>query len=337
MPSRGFNIGSSRSTTSVIAGLFIAFVSIDGIAAMPIDDEGVEVSTATPACCTPVDPLSMRLTGVSRTQPSPTDDVADTNADREVRRLLAAIDVQTLGLRDFAARVRMDTYDDLADETEKRFGRVYMVMPPLAAEATPNADPSAEVEVEVEVEPEARKHRRAAIVFERSIEPSGRARERLEHFVLDDGVLSDYDHEAKRLVRRRVVEPGDRRDPLRLGDGPVPIPIGQRSADIIRHFDVTLAGVVPDRIAKSADGVIGLHLVPKPGTEMAENRKIASIDLWLVGEDHLPFAVELRERDGDRTTVRFFDPVLNAGIDATARRWLEAPEVDPKVWRIESK
>ena len=77
MPSRGFNIGSSRSTTSVIAGLFIAFVSIDGIAAMPIDDEGVEVSTATPACCTPVDPLSMRLTGVSRTQPSPTDDVAE--------------------------------------------------------------------------------------------------------------------------------------------------------------------------------------------------------------------------------------------------------------------
>ena len=333
MPSRGFNIGSSRSTTSVIAGLFIAFVSIDGIAAMPIDDEGLEGSTATPACCTPVDPLSMRLTGLSRTQPSPTDDVADTNADREVRRLLAAIDVQTLGLRDFASRVRMDTYDDLADETEKRFGRVYMVMPPLAAEATPNADPSAEVEVE----PEVRKHRRAAIVFERSIEPSGRARERLEHFVLDDGVLSDYDHEAKRLVRRRVVEPGDRRDPLRLGDGPVPIPIGQRSADIIRHFDVTLAPAVPDRIARSADGVIGLHLVPKTGTEMAEDRKIASIDLWLVGENHLPFAVELRERDGDRTTVRFFDPVLNAGIDATARRWLEAPEGDPKVWRIESK
>lgn len=336
MPARGNNHGSSTpmiATASLAMALFVAFAAADGLASMPVDDEGAGGETEIPACCTPADPLSLRLTSVLRTPPSSTDGVADTNADREVRRLLAAIDVQTLGLRDFASRVRMDTYDDLADETEKRFGRVYMVMPPLAAEEDPKAEPSAEAEGEVQV----RKHRRAAIVFERSIEPSGRARERLEHFVLDDGVLSDYDHEAKRLVRRRVVEPGDRRDPLRLGDGPVPLPIGQRSADIVRHFDVTLAPAVPDRIAKSADGVIGLHLVPKPGTEMAENRKITSIDLWLVGEDHLPFAVELRERDGDRTTVRFFDPVLNAGIDATARRWLEAPDVDPKVWRIESR
>ena len=330
MPSRRIRNGSSRSTASVLAGLFIAVVSIDGIAAMPIGDDA---EVALPACCTPVDSWSLRLTGVSRLPAAGTGEVVAPDEDPETRRLLEAIDAQTLGLRDFASRVRMDTYDDLADETEKRFGRVYMVMPPLAAEATPNAAPSAEGEVEAQV----RKHRRAAIVFERSIEPSGRARERLEHFVLDDGVLSDYDHEAKRLVRRRVVEPGDRRDPLRLGDGPVPLPIGQRSEDIVRHFDVTLAAAVPTRIAKSAEDVVGLHLVPKPGTEMAENRKIASIDLWLVGEDHLPFAVELRERDGDRTTVRFFDPVLNAGIDATARRWLEAPEVDPKVWRIESK
>ncbi|MAH65509.1 MAG: hypothetical protein CMJ27_03840 [Phycisphaerae bacterium] len=326
MPSRGIYNGSMIAMIMMIAGLVVAFGGADGAAAESIDDGG---EPGTPVCCGPTDPWSMRLTGVSRTTASSTDDTVTPEADREIRRLLEAIDVQTLALRDFVSRVRMDTYDDLADETEKRFGRVYMVMPTLVAEEAPKPDPSAEVE--------ARKHRRAAIVFERSIEPSGRARERLEHFVLDDGVLSDYDHEAKRLVRRRVVEPGDRRDPLRLGDGPVPLPIGQRSEDIVRHFDVTLAAAVPTRIAKSAEDVVGLHLVPKPGTEMAENRKIASIDLWLVGEDHLPFAVELRERDGDRTTVRFFDPVLNAGIDEAARRWLEAPEVDPKVWRIESK
>ena len=38
--------------------------------------------------------------------------------------LLDAIDTQSISLQDFAARVRMNTYDDLADETEKRFGRV---------------------------------------------------------------------------------------------------------------------------------------------------------------------------------------------------------------------
>ena len=55
--------------------------------------------------------------------------------DREFARLLDAIDAQTLGLRDFVSRVRMDTYDDLADETEKRFGRVFMgVGEPISAE-----------------------------------------------------------------------------------------------------------------------------------------------------------------------------------------------------------
>lgn len=321
MRSRGIRNGSSIST---IVGSWVVLATVGGVAGMPLDD-GVEAET--PACCTPADPLSFRLTGVSHAPATQRDDEDASNVDPEIRRLLDAIDAQTLGLRDFVSRVRMDTYDDLADETEKRFGRVYLVMPPIVKDEDSTSDPGNG----------AGKHRRAAIVFERSIEPSGRARERLEHFVLDDGVLSDYDHEAKRLVRRRVVEPGDRRDPLRLGDGPIPLPIGQRSEDIVRHFEVTSAPGLPARIAKSADGVVGLHLVPRPGTEMAENRRIASIDLWLVGEEHLPFAVELRERDGDRTTVRFFDPVLNAGIDSKARRWLEAPEVDPKVWRIESK
>ena len=234
--------------------------------------------------------------------------------------LLDAIDTQSISLQDFAARVRMNTYDDLADETEKRFGRVYLVMPPPV---DPESGPP--------------QHRQAAIVFERSIEPSGRARERLEHFVLVDGILSDYDHEAKRLVRRRVVGPGSQRDPLRLGEGPIPLPIGQRKADILKYFEVTPAPPIPARIFKDAEGVVGLHLVPRPGSEMADARKITGIDLWVGKTDYLPIAVEIHERDGDRTSVRFFDPSINAGVDDEARRWLEAPDVDPTVWRIESK
>jgi hypothetical protein len=240
--------------------------------------------------------------------------------DPATMALLDAIDAQSVSLRDFTARVRMDTYDDLADETEKRFGRVYLVMPPPVG---PESGPTS--------------HRRAAIVFERSVEPSGRARERLEHFVLVDGILSDYDHEAKRVVRRRVVDPGARRDPLRLGEGPIPLPIGQRKADILKYFEVTPAPPIPPRVFKDPEGVVGLHLVPRQGSEMADAGKITGIDLWVGKTNHLPIAVELHERDGDRTSVRFFDPSINAGVDDEGRRWLEAPEVDPTVWRIESK
>lgn len=261
-----------------------------------------------PACCRPGDARAAAILAAA-TQ------AAEADADLEpgVLAVLDAIDRQTLSLRDFASTVRMDSYDDLADETERRFGRVYLRMP-----GTDGKPPRA-----------------AAVVFERTIEPSGRARERLEHFVLADGILNDYDHEAKRLVRRRLVEDGDDRDPLRLGEGPVPIPIAQRKADILAAFEVSAAPSVPDRLLREKSGVRGLHLVPKAGTRMAEENRIESIDLWVQGEAATPVAVEIRERDGDRVAVRFMKPRLNVGLDEDAARWLVPPPVDPSTWRIE--
>ncbi|MDE0888579.1 MAG: hypothetical protein OSA40_03880 [Phycisphaerales bacterium] len=321
--------------------LVFVMVCTSGATSAPQASNGAEVeatkATSPPACCMPGGSLAARIaagavSGDLSQAPEPPGpelpgpEVSDPERPGSARidpatlTLLDAMDAQSLSLQNFTARIRMDVYDDLADETEKRFGRVYLVMPPPAGP-----------------EPGPIQHRRAAIVFERSVEPSGRARERLEHFVLADGVLSDYDHEAKRLVRRRVVDPGARRDPLRLGEGPIPLPIGQRKADILKYFEVTPAPPIPPRVFKGAEDVVGMHLVPRLGSEMADARKITAIDLWVGKTDHLPIAVEVHERDGDRTSVRFFDPSINAGVTDEGRRWLDAPDVDPTVWRIESK
>ena len=131
------------------------------------------------------------------------------------------------------------------------------------------------------------------------------------------------------------MEDGDDRDPLRLGEGPVPIPIAQRKADILAAFEVSAAPSVPDRLLREKSGVRGLHLVPKAGTRMAEENRIESIDLWVQGEAATPVAVEIRERDGDRVAVRFMKPRLNVGLDEDAARWLVPPPVDPSTWRIE--
>jgi hypothetical protein len=44
----------------------------------------------------------------------------------------------------------------------------------------------------------------------------------------------------KLIVKREVVRPGDVADPLRIGEGPFPIPIGQKKEDILRRFDAEL-------------------------------------------------------------------------------------------------
>ncbi|MAC18381.1 MAG: hypothetical protein CMJ23_01665 [Phycisphaerae bacterium] len=229
--------------------------------------------------------------------------------------VLDAIEAQSISLREFASRIRMDNYDDLADETERRFGRVWLA----SSKAGDASD------------------RVAAVVFERTVESGGRVRERVEHFVYRDCILSDYDHEARRLVRRRICEPGDRQDPLRLGEGPIPIPIGQRKADILKAFEVSLAPTPPSALVKDPEGVVGLHLVPRPGTTLAREGKIESIDYWLRVDGTQPMAVEIRESTRDRVGLKFMTPRFNSGLDAEARRWMEAPEVDPESWRIEDK
>ena len=242
-------------------------------------------------------------------------DVAAPEVDEAVAALLDSIDVQSESLRGFQSRIRMDSYDDLADETERRFGRVWMMVP----ESGRPTD------------------RMAAVVFERTVESSGRIRERLEHYVYRDCILSDYDHEARRLVRRRICEPDDPRDPLRLGEGPIPIPIGQRKADIVKSFAATIAETPPNRLVRDPGGVVGLHLVPRAGTKLAQEGDIVAIDYWIRSDDAAPVAVEILESTGDRTGLVFMKPTFDPGLDDEGRRWLEAPEVDAATWRIEEK
>ena len=179
----------------------------------PPEESVASQAEVVPACCE---------TGGGRAQAlmaSASQEKVITAPEPEVERILDLVDKQSSLLQNYHGRISMETYDDLADETERRFGRVWLVAPI-------GGNPST---------------RQASVVFDRLVESSGRIREKTEHWVYRDGILSDYDHEAKRLVRRRMLDAGDRRDPLRLGEGPIPIPIGQRKEDILGSFDVSLS------------------------------------------------------------------------------------------------
>lgn len=241
----------------------------------------------------------------------PSEAVAD---DASVDAVLDAIDKQSTELRDFSAGIRLDSLDGLSGETERRFGRVYFT-----------------------IEGEDKPSRKAAMILERTVDPEGRARERLEHYVYADGVLSDYDHEARKLTRRQLVGSNEHRDPLRLGEGPIPIPIGQRKADILRSFRVESGVEPPSSLVKDPTEVHGLHLVPRPGTLLAEKDKIQSIDLWIDRKTSVAVAVSMLEADGDRVSARFFKSRVNEGIEGEDAKWLNAPEVDPREWRIDSR
>lgn len=85
----------------------------------------------------------------------------------------------------------------------------------------------------------AARKRRFAIQFDKLIF-SDRIDNKKQIYNFDGEWLVERFDDEKRMVKRQVVRPGESFDPLKIGEGPLPIPIGQKKADILARYDATL-------------------------------------------------------------------------------------------------
>lgn len=219
----------------------------------------------------------------------------------ELERTGATIDTLSGGLS-------LEKYDALVEESERRFGRV--------------------------VVDKKDGKRRFAIYFEEFVDGSGRSDRSVDHWIYSDGWLCEQDHRNKSFTKRQIVAPGENFDPLALGEGPIPIPIGQKKAEVLARFEVGEAEVPIDiPLLGSMKNVAGLKLVPKAGTPMA--KETAAIELFYDRTTLAPTGVVIREKNGNRTVARIAKPVVNGEVKAEDRALLEIPEPDPKQWTID--
>lgn len=216
--------------------------------------------------------------------------------------LVREVERATADLRDFRSSVTVDRVDALTDESERRHGEVILET--------------------------GSSGRRFAIVFRSFVGPDGRADESRRHFVYEAGWLAEIDLERKQFVNRQIVAPGESFDPLRVGEGPLPLPIGQRAADVFARFEVTVAAPPESGLLRGLDGVRGVRLVPKPG--LPEGEETESVDLFYDAASFLPRGVIQRRRNGDRVEVLLREPRMNQGLDEQARSLLSIRTPDPR-------
>jgi hypothetical protein len=206
--------------------------------------------------------------------------------------------------------ITLEKFDALVEETERRFGRIVL----------------------------DRKDgkRRIAIRFDEFIDGSGRSDKSVQHFIIADGWLCEQDYKNKSFTKRQIVKPGEDFDPLALGEGPVPLPIGQKKSEVMARFDVTETELPLDvPLLGSLRDVAALRLVPKSGTPMAKDHE--NIDLFYDRTTLVPVGVVMREKNGNRTVARISKPVVNGEVKAEDRALLEIPTPDPKEWAIDVK
>lgn len=232
----------------------------------------------------------------------------------DVDTLLDALERADVGIRTFSSELIYDRRFRLQGDRHIRWGNLYFRVEPSAPGTT-------------------RAKRTFAVRFETLTIPDeqGAVRHDDESLWIFDGQWLIEKREAERqFVKRQIARPEDPVDPLRLGEGPLPIPIGQKKADILARYEVTLLASDDGLTAQDADGsadeeaadkaqlrsfvadAYQLLLIPKGA--QAEHDDFREIRLWYTRDGLLPRAARTVNRAGDASLVLLAGAQVNTPL-----------------------
>jgi len=220
-------------------------------------------------------------------------------------------------LRTLRARVLYDRVFELQGDRQKWEGT-------LVYESRPAADAGAA----------SHANRRFLVRFEKSqIGPRVDVNDK-KQFLFDGRWFVERNERLKSLTKREVVAEGQTMDPMRLGDSPFPLPIGQKKADILSRYDVRLIEATveleahepeeQEALAKFVEGCKQVVLVPKPEERERSKVRLDEVRLWYkptqvkdasgaITERWLPRMARTVNKEGV-TIVQLVRPQLNEGV-----------------------
>jgi len=230
--------------------------------------------------------------------------------------LLAALERADVGLRTLTAEIRFTKTFEIAGDEQVRQGRIAFADERSGVDGAEGA-------------------RKFAVRFD-SLRVGDRVEEGSKTIVFDGVSLVEMDAESKTFIRRRVVRDGERMDPLKLGEGPLPLPIGQKREEILRRYDAMLLGSAEGLegederatadLARFARGAHQLRLTPR--ADVAAGEDLTEIRLWYTPEDGgglLPRMARTVNRAGDVSLVQLRKVVRNGAVPAGMLDVGEAP------------
>ncbi len=151
---------------------------------------------------------------------------------------------------------------------------------------------------------------RFAIHFDKLIVDGSVAQAHARHDIVFDGRwLVDRDARAKIFRKTELVPPGKVYNPLKLGQGPVPVPIGQNRNKVLHDFQVTVAALPKGKRGRGAlagpnlapSHTVCLRLVPK----IRNVYRFKRLDVFINTKLQLPVEVVRTGVDGSTGCTPF--------------------------------
>lgn len=242
-----------------------------------------------------------------------------------VRDLLDGLERSDKGLRSLSALVQYDKRLTLQGDRQVRKGTLHFR----------SEEPAA---------PNRRPRRMFAVSFDQLF-IDGQLIDEPEQWVFDGEWLVEKHPNQKQFTKRRIAPPDADFDPLRVGEGPLPIPIGQKADDILARYDAELRA--PGELFDEQNAAMGsfvndtiqLRLTPKPGRD-DEFTEIRLWYRWDAGAGRfLPRMVRTVNRSGDEAYVQLLQVRTSvagepAGDAPPAGVFSVEPPTDPS-WQVQ--
>lgn len=133
-----------------------------------------------------------------------------------------------------------------------------------------------------------------------------------EHFVFAEGWLIHRQERAQQEDHYQYLRPGQPSTNLmRIGRSPLPIPIGQKTEEVLENFEVSL--IEPD---EKTDPIwvktVHLRLIPREGTEVALS--YTRLEFWLAEPMGLPVKSQWENDSADISTAELKQVRVNKGL-----------------------
>ena len=236
----------------------------------------------------------------------PADPVATRpSLDQATEKILDRLEARGKEIKDIEAALTFVKHDPVFNSTEKFEGTV------LFKEEKPNP--------------------RFFIRFDRS-NLNGRVNEKKEWHVFDGRWYIEAREKNTAIIKHEVLRPDEDREVFRLGQGPFPLPFGQKKADILKQFTVKL--IAPD--PKDPPDSDHLELTPLPKTEL--DKKYEKIHFFIDRKEGLPARVQTVEKEsGDEITATFAKLKLNQGLPGSKLELPNLPDYSITEDRLPSK
>jgi hypothetical protein len=254
--------------------------------------------------------------------PSPAKQLAEGEAPAEATSaadLLKALETSGEGMTTLSADIRYDRRFVLQGDRHVRDGTLYFKVNPGEAGGEIGS-----------------RGRTFAIHFD-ELYVGDRKENDPQTWIFDGRWLTEVRPAIKRLTRREVVREGERFDPLRIGEGPMPIPIGQKAADILSRYAADLLaqndGAGEDAKAYLADlKEETWQLLLTPRMDRPDKDEFREIRLWYSKSTLLPRLARTINRAGDESYVALINLKRNETLPEEA---FIVPEAGDAGWEVQ--